>query len=399
MQEQLDDLEKEFTPLHNKEIEFNTKHKKRFIWAILSYIGYLILPTFIITFLLIALGPEDNGVFVTYTPGENAIESAMLDANALLILKESEFPDNADTQRFLYKIYSKDGYGFYINRFAGFLEAESNADNLTVSTDSYSFKDEAIDSILAGEKLKWANNANISFYIPEDDIPVFLNSTGLNTYLTENNLYTVEGLNVDSTFAEVFQLVLYLGFTVGMVFLLKPSFKYDFPGFKSIPWSETLGNVVIGVLLILGGNIASTIFTNLFNLITGTPEQISVNQLSIERSLTGPFWFVMVFIAVVLAPVVEELVFRKAFFSLFKKPTTALIVSSVCFGLIHVTTEILSGDFLLAFSTGVSYIIGGVVLGYVYIKNKQNIYINMLVHAGYNLFAMVISLLAVFGLQ
>src|SRR5690606_40678284 len=93
--------------------------------------------------------------------------------------------------------------------------------------------------------------------------------------------------------------------------LLKPSFKYDFPGFKSIPWSEILGNVVIGVLLILGGNIASTIFTNLFNLITGTPEQISVNQLSIERSVPGPFWFVMVFIAVILAPVVEELVFRK----------------------------------------------------------------------------------------
>src|SRR5690606_2025085 len=100
MQEQLDDLEKEFTPLHNKEIEFNIKHKNRFIWAILSYIGYLILPTFIITILLIAMGPDNNGVFVTLTPTENAIESAMIDSNALLILQESKLPDNNDTQRF-----------------------------------------------------------------------------------------------------------------------------------------------------------------------------------------------------------------------------------------------------------------------------------------------------------
>src|SRR5690606_39327992 len=85
MQEQLDDLEKEFTPLHNKEIEFNTKHKNRFIWTILSYIGYLILPTFIITFLLIAMGPEDNGVFVTFTPTEKDRKSTRLNSSHVKI--------------------------------------------------------------------------------------------------------------------------------------------------------------------------------------------------------------------------------------------------------------------------------------------------------------------------
>ena len=86
-----------------------------------------------------------------------------------------------------------------------------------------------------------------------------------------------------------------------------------------------------------------------FNGIFNIPNQISLNQLSIEVSLKSPFFILMVISVITFGPIVEELVLEKVFWS-NQNERTALIVSALIFGGIHVAQEFLTGDFLLGFS-------------------------------------------------
>jgi membrane protease YdiL (CAAX protease family) len=85
----------------------------------------------------------------------------------------------------------------------------------------------------------------------------------------------------------------------------------------------------------------------------------------------------MVLSAVILGPIVEELIFRKAIFGLFKSDYAGLAVSTLAFGAIHLLSE---SSIASALVNGITYFIMGLIFGYIYIKNNRNLYAPLAVH-------------------
>ena len=89
-----------------------------------------------------------------------------------------------------------------------------------------------------------------------------------------------------------------------------------------------------------------------------------------------------ILMTVVLAPVLEELIFRKLMLDRIRNygEKTAIVFSALCFGLFHGNLT----QFLYAFTVGLS-------LGYVYCKTGKVLY-TMILHALLNLFSSLIML-------
>ncbi|MBN3490557.1 CPBP family intramembrane metalloprotease [Acholeplasma equirhinis] len=396
MQEQLDQIENEFKSLHDDEHEFNDSQKPRFAFAILTYLAYLIVPSIIV--LLILAGSRDNSfIFKQASAVEMAIESAFSDVNGVLIIKTEDMPAFKPYQKILMPAYEKDGYTVYLNSYASFFTNEQDLGNVEVIIVDYRYQtvltEQGFLTLISREKTNWANSATVNLYIAESSIPDFLPNETV-SYLTTNNLLLEPSILINDTFSDIFSFVLYAAFSGILIVLLRPSLAKDLDPLKKIEKSTILGQTGLGVLYLFAGGIITNVIVSLLNTTLNIPEEISANQLSINRSLMGPLWFVMVIVAVVGAPIVEELVFRKAIFGLIKNQTVALIVSAVAFGSIHITTELLEGDMLLALTSGLSYIISGVLLGLIYIQNKKNIYMNMFIHGAYNLVAMILTIIS-----
>ena len=71
--------------------------------------------------------------------------------------------------------------------------------------------------------------------------------------------------------------------------------------------------------------------------------------------------------AVIVAPILEELVFRGSFYYVFKNPFLFIFVSGFLFGLIHVVNSETIGQFLYI----IPYSIPGFVFAYALYKSKN----------------------------
>lgn len=143
--------------------------------------------------------------------------------------------------------------------------------------------------------------------------------------------------------------------------------------------------------------ITGALLTPLFVLI----EQlgwVDMNDHAIEEMLkTYSFWVIM-FLSVVLAPLLEELFFR-APITLFTDPKTfkiAFYTLTIIFGLIHLTNFKTTTNVLLLAPILVApqTILGG-YLGF--IRVRFGLGWSMLLHAGYNAFFMLLGYLGNFA--
>ena len=98
-------------------------------------------------------------------------------------------------------------------------------------------------------------------------------------------------------------------------------------------------------------------------------------------------------LAVIWAPIVEELVFRGAIRSFIKNKTAFIIVASIVFGALHAITE--DGIFNIIV-TSLPYIALGTCLSCAYAKTN-NIWVNICMHAINNAVA-VIAMFMIFGM-
>ncbi|MFW6319849.1 MAG: CPBP family intramembrane glutamic endopeptidase, partial [Bacillota bacterium] len=99
----------------------------------------------------------------------------------------------------------------------------------------------------------------------------------------------------------------------------------------------------------------------------------------------------LVIFAVLLAPIVEEIVFRKAVYDLVLpsiKPIGAILVSASLFAAIHVVGE----EFTSFASLGavVPYLFMGIALGFLYHVSKRRIFIPIAAHMLWNLLAVLV---------
>ena len=99
---------------------------------------------------------------------------------------------------------------------------------------------------------------------------------------------------------------------------------------------------------------------------------------------------------VFLAPIVEELVFRKSFFAVIKNKWIALVLSSFVFGIIHALST--AGTFQTKLIYAIPYFSSGLAFGIAYIRSDKNIIVPIACHMFNNIVATLlsISLLTVF---
>ena len=130
--------------------------------------------------------------------------------------------------------------------------------------------------------------------------------------------------------------------------------------------------------------ILSFLVVNLLCIII-TKNATSANQEAVE-SLPK---LVMFILAVIWAPIVEETVFRGCIRRYIDTKVVFIILSAFVFGFMHATGE---GSILEIFFTMLPYAALGGWLAYIYYKTN-NIANNIMIHAVWNLFAVIMSFL------
>lgn len=146
----------------------------------------------------------------------------------------------------------------------------------------------------------------------------------------------------------------------------------------SISLEELIVLFFISVSVMIFGGAVSNLFTDLLSGILGHTVENATSDL-IEKT---PIWLVIL-VAVIIGPIVEELIFRKTFIDALGRfgKIYAIIVSSVAFGLFHGNfSQVLYATLL------------GFILGYIYVKSGKIIY-SMIMHILLNFFGTVPTLL------
>lgn len=146
---------------------------------------------------------------------------------------------------------------------------------------------------------------------------------------------------------------------------------------QRMPFLHLLAVFCAMQLVALVGSLVSQMLTSLFGAITG---QMPVSPL--DEVLAGsPLWVILL-VTVIIGPILEELVCRKAIMDrmLPHGEKSAILLSSIAFGIIH-------GNFYQLF-----YTVGvGILLGYVYARTRRLTYVCGL-HILFNFFGAFLPL-------
>lgn len=147
---------------------------------------------------------------------------------------------------------------------------------------------------------------------------------------------------------------------------------------SSMSFKEFAAIFFVSEAIMLIGSIISQWIVSLFETKLG----IEVPNQTSDLITNSELWIVIL-VAVVIGPIVEELIFRKAIIDRLSVygDRVAVVVSSLAFGLFH------GNFFQLIYATAL-----GLVLGYVYTKTRRSIY-NCLLHIAVNFMGSVPALL------
>jgi len=113
-------------------------------------------------------------------------------------------------------------------------------------------------------------------------------------------------------------------------------------------------------------------------------KSLSFNESAV-RGLINTYFVAYFFIVVLLAPILEELVFRFGF-DIIKNKYSFIIISSIAFALLHSL-----GDFtsLIEALNILPYLAVGIAFGYIYYETK-NVFPGIVLHLLHNLIAFII---------
>ena len=204
--------------------------------------------------------------------------------------------------------------------------------------------------------------------------------------------------NIQNVASSLMNFLTYLVLFISLIYILGKDIKAEFITFKENEKNKTMTILAsFGIFYIISLFFQNLVLSieesyNLGQKLMGMTDFINTtsdNQTVIEQMMKSAGAIPMFLSAVVLGPICEELVFRKAFFDIIKKPEIALIVSSLVFGSIHIFSSIGFYSALEIFLMTIPYVASGVALGYIYIRSKQNIWIPIIVHTLSNFISMI----------
>lgn len=195
--------------------------------------------------------------------------------------------------------------------------------------------------------------------------------------------------NITAEASSILNFLIYLIMVPGIIYFMKSDIMIDWNETKAKK-KEIVVPIIIGYAYVWVGNfVSSFLSTYLADLLNfGVSE--AANQQAIISAVTSRTGFLMIISAVIIGPVIEELIFRKAVFGLIKNNKVALVVSTFVFGLIHVLSET---SIQAAIVNGVSYFVMGFVFSYIYLKAERNVMIPIIVHIINNAVSILLILL------
>ena len=246
------------------------------------------------------------------------------------------------------------------------------------------------------EVKKQKSMQSIIAYLLIFNVAVIFIAGFVKSFCKSSNVSLLDQNNYNTASSAINFIVYVIAFAV----LIYINYKDLFVDFKTFSSDKTnIGSKILGGygIFYVINIICSLLVTNIEALantgygmlgIHNFIETTADNQTSIEAILKSDGMWMMILSAGFLGPVCEELVFRKAFFSLFKDKEMGLIVSSLFFALIHITSSFGHFNTISILLMTMPYIFSGVALGYIYIKNDCNIMVPTIVHILSNLISM-----------
>ena len=119
----------------------------------------------------------------------------------------------------------------------------------------------------------------------------------------------------------------------------------------------------------------------------------SNNQNTIVEILKTDAKVFMIINSILFAPVVEELIFRKCIFSIFKKRIGVVwcyVISTVLFAMPHMLSTPIDGQFGIWMLKAIPYFVCGGLLCAVYHLSNYNIYASIFAHVCNNVLAVIL---------
>lgn len=190
---------------------------------------------------------------------------------------------------------------------------------------------------------------------------------------------------VDSAYAEVLLSII---LSIILFVFYRKKLIEDYRNFK-INLKENLKKsfMLFGILLFvkLTASVSTSILCSVFNI-----EFLQSDNQNIVESLIGSAPMMMFISSVLLAPFVEEVIFRLGFKEVISSKKAYILTSGIVFGFIHIFPTDL--NIVIALSQSIIYVSIGIVLAWMYEK-ENNIYFVIVAHALNNLLGLLAALI------
>lgn len=174
-------------------------------------------------------------------------------------------------------------------------------------------------------------------------------------------LFGINFNNLSLTTRQIYLVLYELFLTLLLIYIYKKDFIPNFIDFKK-NIKEYIDKYIKYWFIMLGLMIASNIIVTMF-----TSTNVSNNQSTIIELLSkAPFY--TIFVTIITAPIIEELIFRLSIRKIFKNDILFIIMSGLIFGSMHVIGNFNKPIDLLFI---IPYSIPGFIFAYVYTKSKN----------------------------
>lgn len=204
-------------------------------------------------------------------------------------------------------------------------------------------------------------------------------------------IHETNPLRINSTpYMNLLNFLIYIIMIAALVGINYKDIWKDILDFKP-NWKKKLMWFGIGVGTLFAVAITSNLLQQAYTAIFGIAGSAE-NQATLEAGILGRLGFLSIISAVLIGPLVEELVFRHAIFAFFKGKLEwiAVAISAIAFGLIHVVSEPTVGLF---FYNLTPYLLSGVAFGVCYKLSKKETMALTMSHMVWNLLSVILVLI------
>lgn len=207
------------------------------------------------------------------------------------------------------------------------------------------------------------------------------------TYLLYSYVFTKFALLFNVSDSIVVDFIGDIFFLMFVLLLYKDKIEKDKDIYhKSTSLKGRIFKVACWIILIAAGNVLGGL---LITLITGTANTSIANNVAV---ISLPYIYKL-FKTLIFSSIAEEIVVKQSIRDVIDNNLLFLIVSTLIYSSMNIAYTNLSGLALIV--NAIPYAVFAIVTGVLYIKNKDNIYLVMVVKIFYTLIPLVLMLVGV----